>query len=485
MDQNRIALTSRSSFRIVAALLLTVAGIVFINLYFAAQLKSSMIELRKQELVRLVTLGMNSIEPTLQEFREGNITKEDALISVRNTIRKLVYDDPSTRNYLFMSTYDGTMLVQPFEPELEGSDQWDLQDSRGIYIIRELVEEARRGRGFVEYHYPPPKSTEPQMKISYVVGIPELDAYLGTGLYLGDIQLILSRIFRSAGQILIILFAVLILFLVLFFRPYYSVYNFLLHRFSEISGDPDRISTSIDIRTREHSEVWLLTKHFRFMLEQIVRTRETLEKELAQKEILLKEIHHRVKNNLQIVSSLLNLQASSLNDEEQRRVLTDSSVRIRSMSLIHESLYSSGVYHEIEMGYYLRELVTGIFQTYRPEHTLIELDFRIEDIQLSMDRAILCGLIVTELVTNALKYAFVLSEKGTLEIGMVKTDNEYTLRVADNGCGIDTEIFHNKTDSLGITLVRSLTSQLAGSLNVESGNGTILTLSFPGESDTP
>ncbi len=143
---------------------------------------------RLTQLKQMVQLAVNSIEPALAEYRAGNRSRATTLDAVRDIVRRMTFEEEHGSNYIFMSSYDGLMLVQPFEPDQEMTDKWDLQDSKGVYIIRELVATARQEGGYVTYHYPPPGSSAPEEKISYVKGIPELECYIGVGRYMGDIR---------------------------------------------------------------------------------------------------------------------------------------------------------------------------------------------------------------------------------------------------------------------------------------------------------
>ncbi len=141
---------------------------------------------RRQNLIQIVSVARNSVEPILAQVRAGAMTGKEGLARIRTLVRAMTYEDAYGKNYLFMSAYDGTMLVQPFEPAKELTNQWDLRDDRGVYIIRELVRAARsRPEGsFVSYHYHLPGLHGTQEKLAYVVGLPEVGAYIGTGMYL-------------------------------------------------------------------------------------------------------------------------------------------------------------------------------------------------------------------------------------------------------------------------------------------------------------
>lgn len=145
---------------------------------------------RKLSMIQLTMLARNVIDPVVVEVRSGRLSMEEGRQRVRKLVRRMVYNDETGENYIFMSTYEGVMLVQPFEPEKEMSNQYDLKDSRGKYIIRELIRWAREhpGGGFVTYHYYLPKIKEEKEKLAYVIGIPELQSYLGTGMYTYKIE---------------------------------------------------------------------------------------------------------------------------------------------------------------------------------------------------------------------------------------------------------------------------------------------------------
>ena len=145
---------------------------------------------RLDSLKQIAQVARNSIEPILLEYRSQKLSKANTLEKIRDLVRRMVYNDHLGKNYIFMSAYDGTMLVQPFETKNEMSNMWDLKDFHGIYIIRALVDAAKskNGYGYVTYHYKRPDQNKPKEKISFVIGIPELDCYIGTGQYMTDLR---------------------------------------------------------------------------------------------------------------------------------------------------------------------------------------------------------------------------------------------------------------------------------------------------------
>jgi PAS domain S-box-containing protein len=209
------------------------------------------------------------------------------------------------------------------------------------------------------------------------------------------------------------------------------------------------------------------------------RTEEQLKASLKEKEVLLKEIHHRVKNNLQVVSSLLNLQSGTLTDEHTVDALRDSQNRVKSMALIHERLYQSTALTRIDFGEYVRNLVSHIKGSFRGVGD-IEVLVDVEDLLFDVDVAIPCGLIVNELVSNSIKHAFAPGEAGTITIRLRREgEDRLALTVGDDGKGFPEELDVAEAQSLGLQLVSMLTQQLRGELSRESGPGSSVKVSFP------
>ncbi|MGA9140199.1 MAG: PAS domain S-box protein [Methanocella sp.] len=199
---------------------------------------------------------------------------------------------------------------------------------------------------------------------------------------------------------------------------------------------------------------------------------------LHEKDVLLKEVHHRVKNNLQVVTSMLSLQSMKITDPAVLDMFKESQDRVRSMALIHEKLYKSDDLSRISFGEYVRNLTTYLVQSYGVNPETIRLDIDSGDILLSIDRAIPCGLIVNELVSNALKYAFPGGRTGNITVSMHREGGEYTLAVGDNGIGLPPHVDYRNTSSLGLQLVNLLVNQLDGDLALSGDNGTVFSIRF-------
>ena len=206
-------------------------------------------------------------------------------------------------------------------------------------------------------------------------------------------------------------------------------------------------------------------------------TEEQIRASLQEKEVLLKETHHRVKNNLQVISSLLSLQSEAIKDPYDLSLFVDSQARIKSMALIHEQLYRSRSLSAIDFDAYIRMLSTEMIRSYAKGS--IDLDLDVEPMKFSLDFAIPCGLIVNELLSNALKHAFPNQREGIIRI-LLKSEGEYTftVTVSDNGVGLPANIDLQNTISLGFQLIMTLTKQLQGHIEVNREGGTSVTLTF-------
>jgi len=204
---------------------------------------------------------------------------------------------------------------------------------------------------------------------------------------------------------------------------------------------------------------------------------ERIKQSLHEKEVLLKEVHHRVKNNLQIISSILNLQSSTITDQLTLDLLRNSQDRIRSMSLIHELLYQTKDFSTINFSEYIRSISTNLFQSYNQNKNIV-LVLEVDELFLDLDLAIPCGLIINELITNSLKYAFEIQGDGEVKICLSQTDNDVLLKIEDNGKGFPSTIDFRDTESLGMQLVVSLIDQIDGKIELENLKGAKYKLSF-------
>jgi PAS domain S-box-containing protein len=204
-----------------------------------------------------------------------------------------------------------------------------------------------------------------------------------------------------------------------------------------------------------------------------------LQASLHEKEVLLKEVHHRVKNNLQVIASLLSLQSDQLKDHDAIALFEDIQNRVKSMALIHESLYRTGDLARFNFAGYIESLSSHLFQSYAGEASGIRLHMELDDLAFDVDTAIPCGLILNELLTNALKYAFPDGRSGDIYI-MLRADAEHVrLSVRDTGIGFPAGVDFRNTESLGLQLIGMLSEQLGGTLTLMGEDGTTFTVSIP------
>ena len=247
------------------------------------------------------------------------------------------------------------------------------------------------------------------------------------------------------------------------------------------------LDTIIDIKTED--EIEDLSKSFNKMTQDLkksndetISANEKIKKSLEEKEVLLREIHHRVKNNMQIISSLLRLQSQYIKNKEDAEMFVDSQNRIESMSLIHEKLYRSSDLTKIDFKEYIEDMLSGLFQSYGVNSGNIALNIKVDNISLAIDSAIPCGLIINELVTNSLKYAFPEGRNGVITISLRSIDGTMIeLAVGDNGVGIPKDLDIRTTESLGLHLVTILAeNQLHGKIALNRDKGTEFQIKFRG-----
>ena len=213
--------------------------------------------------------------------------------------------------------------------------------------------------------------------------------------------------------------------------------------------------------------------------EALLKSEEQLRASLGEKEILLKEIHHRVKNNLQVISGLLDLQAHHISDEKGREIYKESQNRVVTMALIHEELYQSVNLSQVDFADYIRNLCENLMISYGADKNRIKLDIKTEKTEMVADTAIPCGLIINELITNSLKHAFPGERSGTISLSFKQLKSrDFLLTVSDDGIGIPEDVDITSTNTLGMQLVTVLVGQLGGTLKVKRKEGTSFTIRF-------
>ncbi len=232
-------------------------------------------------------------------------------------------------------------------------------------------------------------------------------------------------------------------------------------RFQLPSGQPGVLGVSVDISERKRAE-------------------QSIRAALSEKEVLLREVHHRVKNNMQVISSILSLQAGYVDDRRVRQMFADCQGRVQTMAMIHEKLYRSGSLASIRFDAQVREIAEMLLRSHRQSVGHVRLVVQAEAVTLGIDTAIPLGLILNELITNALKYAFADGRAGTLRVGFhFQRPDRLVMSVADDGVGLPPGFDFERGRSLGLKMIRSLTRQLDGSMTIRREQGVEVSLSFP------
>lgn len=336
---------------------------------------------------------------------------------------------------------------------------------------------------------------------SYVISVKHIyqdDDFIGSIHIIGDLDLLYRQLERSVIVTAMIIIACSGLALLISL----SVLRVIARPIENLVDTANEVSKSKDYSLRAtkfaDDDLGDLTEEFNDMLHQIQQRDEEMEQRveertqeisdankrltdsLSEKVVLLKEIHHRVKNNLQIISSLLSLQTRKITDPATLEIFSNSRNRIRAMASIHERLYQSTDLAKLDFAQYLKGLADYLFQSYKISPQDIRFRSEVENVALDLDHAIPCGLMINELISNSLKYAYPAGRKGEIRVCLVQSQKGYTLQVADDGIGFPADIDFRSSESLGLQLINTLVNQLHGSIEMQNHLGTQFTIEFPG-----
>ena len=341
---------------------------------------------------------------------------------------------------------------------------------------------------------------------SYVISVKHIyqdDDFIGSIHIIADLDLFYRQLERSiiVTAVIIVLCSGLALLISL------SVLRVIARPIEMLVDTANEVSASKDYSLRAvkfaDDDLGNLTEEFNDMLQQIQQRDEEMEQRVAErtqeisdankrltdslseKVVLLKEIHHRVKNNLQIISSLLSLQARQITDPVMVEMFTNSRNRVRAMASIHERLYQSDDLAKVDFAQYLKGLADYLFQSYKISPQDIRFQSEVENVALDLDHAIPCGLMINELVSNSLKYAYPAGRKGEIRVRLTQSEKGYTLEVADDGVGFPADVDFRSSESLGLQLINTLVNQLHGSIEMQNHLGTQFTIEFPGDKEEP
>ncbi|MFQ5713816.1 MAG: ammonium transporter [Candidatus Scalinduaceae bacterium] len=248
----------------------------------------------------------------------------------------------------------------------------------------------------------------------------------------------------------------------------------LLDMFRAMDAQARTGDMSLRVPVEPFTEVGQIAARYNWVMDALQKVTAKTEASLKEKEVLLREIHHRVKNNMQVISSLIRLQSRNVKDEQQIEMLKESQNRIKAMALIHEKLYRSKDLANIDFNDYIKNLVNDLFLSYKASTGKVTLKMNIETVSFGIDTAIPCGLIINELVSNSLKYAFPEGKDGEIKISLRTLDEgDIELIVSDNGVGIPKDLDFRNTESLGLRLITNLAeTQLQGKVELNRNKGT-------------
>lgn len=415
----------------------------------------------------------------------------------KQVLERILHTSFGEDNYIFVLQFDGTLLSHSVKDYI-GKNKIKLIGDNKAKLALKLLELAKKENGgYLEYLWDKYSNGEKVPKISYVKGIMDWEWIIGTGTYVDDIEYLIeghreTLVTGFINQIILISLTILFLIIItigitkLITKKMGANFNIFFSFFENASQK----LLQIDTKNVYYSEFETLAQSANKMINDINQTENALRKSeekikvsLEEKEILLKEIHHRVKNNFQIVVSLINLQSGIIKNKNTLQFLKELQNRITSMAMVHEQLYKSKNFSNINFSEYIEDLINDLFLNYSINRNLVKLKTEIDkDITLDMSIAMSCGLIINELISNSLKHAFPKSTfngKGIISVKFKAKDiNKYNLIIADNGVGIPDNIDIEKTNSLGLNLVKLLTNQISGTLNVNRKNGTVFDISF-------
>ncbi len=392
------------------------------------------------------------------------------LIELRQAFDKIRV---ANSGYMYLFNHNQEMIIHP---SLEGEDFSNLINPvTGNPILEDLMAAEKTEKQQLDYLWEkPPEFTEDFRfkKRSYVVYFEPLNWYIASSVYF-DEKIIVAKKLQNKVLLLSAIFIGIGLFLSLLLSENLTTPLSKLMRAAKRIESKGFSSDIIPVTgTIETKELGLI----------FANLIQSLQQGLKEKEVLIQEIHHRVKNNMAVIISLLGLQARTVTNTRVKDALEDSQNRIKSMALIHESLYQSSDLSEISLKDYATTLIHTLVRAMEKTKGKVETQINIDNVNLTVDQAVLCGLIFNELITNSMKYAFSGKRDNLIEVSARYTTNpdEIKLTVKDNGLGIPEGINIKENKSLGLRIISLLIeNQLEGSWNIKNDNGTCFTAKWP------
>lgn len=388
--------------------------------------------------------------------------------------------------YIFGGQFDGISILGP----AVNRNMLEIQDSNGVFIVKELINAAGNGGGYVEYVMPEFENTEPLPKISYARGISEWNWYLGFGVYVYEIDEYIAETRTDLiKEIYIKVFSIVLIFVIVFlavlfisrifskqFRKEYDIF----FRFYESSVSKNKLINLDSLKFDEFSRIAELSNN---MVEKKRESDKELMETLEERSFLLREVHHRVKNNFQAIASLFDLQALNTDNQKTIDFLREAKNRIYSMAAVHELLYKSANFGKISFRNYLEKIIKNIFSSISGGLRDIKTDLEIQDLVFSIEDAVPIGLILNELVTNTCKHAFPENHEGKLAIKMYRINDEIVIEYMDNGIGVTEEMYISKKHGFGFQVIDILLTQIDGVIDCKKENGFHCTIRIQAKED--
>ncbi|MFW5710426.1 MAG: cache domain-containing protein [Spirochaetota bacterium] len=388
--------------------------------------------------------------------------------------------------YIFVVESTGLMLSH-IDEEYDRRNLRNYRDPEGFPVVQAIIDTAISDEegGYVEYLWEKPSTGRQAPKLSFVKYYENWNWVFGAGVYLDALQAQLDRRLteyrrRSWTRIGIALglfafVAVLSLVLVLFMA---RKVERSLQLFADFFQNSVRTYTHIDPDSLRYREFKQIAEYANRMVTEYNNSRRRIETSLLEKETLLKEVHHRVKNNLQLISSILNLQSTYLEDDSLLQYFKESQSRIFTMASVHEELYESENFQKIDLGRFLNRIVPDLVLLYS-QSTMITYEVEAEEILVELNLAIPVGLIANEIVTNSIQHAFPNYQSGHIYISCRKENHTIELNISDNGIGIPATYNSDEPHSLGIQLIDTLVKQIHASYEIQNENGCSFHLLIP------
>ena len=397
--------------------------------------------------------------------------------------------------FFFIRALDGRSILSISTPELIGQNISDLKDPDGIVthdLFMKVLEEGN-GEGFANYSWFNPDTRQVERKRSYIKLIPGWNSYLGSGFWLDDIQSVIDKrnaeILAVLRNQLLIMITIMLFFSIsailvsrLFRKKMVNNFNHFINFFQKASNS----TALIDLNTLEYSEFQEIAEYANEMSIKRNHAENKTKQALSEKEILLRELYHRTKNNMQVIISLLNMKAQGIGNNDLELIFLEIQNKIHSMALVHEKLYQSNNLSNIELDDYIIELCNDLKNSYNTRGKNLTFVFNLEKFPILIDFALPIGLILSELISNSFKHAFINSDIGEITISLSKREETISLEFGDNGRGFPDDFNYKKTETLGIqTIIALAENQLNGKIHLNGDMGLKCIIKFTDQGYSP